>query len=203
MTSLNPPLPPLSLRAAHQQLTRHRLLDAGAALIAERGYAAVRVEEMAAAAGASRATFYLHFASKGDLALALGERIEGYDPDQQGLRTVVAEPTVASCGRWLDGYVRHLATCGPHVEACRSASSADARVQARFAERFEEAAERVGALLVDERGWSPERGRLVATVLVHQLDLLTEDWVRAGGADREADARDALARVWVTLLDEG
>lgn len=50
---------------------RRRLLDAAAALIAEQGFPALRVEEIAERAGLSVGTFYLYFESKADLFVAL------------------------------------------------------------------------------------------------------------------------------------
>lgn len=54
-----------------KQDSRRRLLQAGFALVCERGFAAVSVEDIAAAAGVNRLTFYRHFANKGELAAAI------------------------------------------------------------------------------------------------------------------------------------
>ena len=57
--------------------TRRALLDAAAALIAERGYHGTTVNDVVAASGLSKGTFYWHFKSKEDLLLAvLEERID-------------------------------------------------------------------------------------------------------------------------------
>ena len=48
-----------------------RLLDAGAAVFAERGYHAVRVDDVVKAARTSHGTFYLYFTNKEDLLRAL------------------------------------------------------------------------------------------------------------------------------------
>ncbi|MFI9509538.1 TetR/AcrR family transcriptional regulator [Nocardia sp. NPDC052566] len=63
-----------SLRDEQKLQTRARLLDAAKDLFATRGYAAVRVDEIAAAGGASRATFYLHFTSKLEVLRAIAEQ---------------------------------------------------------------------------------------------------------------------------------
>jgi AcrR family transcriptional regulator len=60
-----PPPPTPRLRARGEQ-TRRRLLDAGAAVLAERGYPDTRVDDLADAAGVSHGTFYRYFASKDD-----------------------------------------------------------------------------------------------------------------------------------------
>ena len=60
-----------------QEDTRHSLLDAAAALIAERGYSGTTVNEIVARAGLSKGTFYWHFGCKDDVLFAvLEERID-------------------------------------------------------------------------------------------------------------------------------
>ena len=59
--------PPNTLRDEQKRFTRERLIDAALEVFAERGYANATVEEITTAAGASRATFYLHFKSKADI----------------------------------------------------------------------------------------------------------------------------------------
>src|ERR1700720_1769105 len=57
--------------------TRRALLDAAGKLIAERGYRGTTVNDIVAASGLSKGTFYWYFKSKEDLLLAvLAERID-------------------------------------------------------------------------------------------------------------------------------
>lgn len=51
--------------------TREQILAAAAALIAERGFEATTVEEIAARADVAKGTLYYHFASKEEIAVAL------------------------------------------------------------------------------------------------------------------------------------
>ena len=55
---------------------RERLVEATAKLVAERGYHAVGVDEIGAAAGVSGAAIYRHFAGKQDLLVAVIERAD-------------------------------------------------------------------------------------------------------------------------------
>lgn len=59
------------LREQQRALTRQRLIEAARQVFAARGYPDATVDEIASEAGASRATFYLHFKSKTDLTAAL------------------------------------------------------------------------------------------------------------------------------------
>jgi AcrR family transcriptional regulator len=62
---------PLTLREQQRAYTRRRLMEAGQQVFAAKGYPDTRVDDIARQAGASRATFYLHFKSKSELMTAL------------------------------------------------------------------------------------------------------------------------------------
>lgn len=54
----------LTMRDRHRILTRDHILGASLEAFAERGYAAVTIDDIARRAGIGRATFYLHFDGK-------------------------------------------------------------------------------------------------------------------------------------------
>jgi AcrR family transcriptional regulator len=68
---------------------RERLLNAAAALVAERGFHAVGIIDIGAAAGVTGSAIYRHFKSKGDLLVALFERV--IDNLVEGAQTTVAD----------------------------------------------------------------------------------------------------------------
>lgn len=70
-----PELPAISRRERKKGETRLRILDAALALMAERGYDSVRVEEIAARADVANATFFLHFPTKASLLAAFNEQV--------------------------------------------------------------------------------------------------------------------------------
>jgi AcrR family transcriptional regulator len=59
---------------------RDRLLDTALRLFAEQGYVGVRVEDIARAAGISRATFYKHFSEREEILAELFARLLGREP---------------------------------------------------------------------------------------------------------------------------
>lgn len=59
------------LREAQKQMTRQLLLDKGLEPFGTKGYAATTIDDIAVAAGSTRATFHLHFPSKADLVRSL------------------------------------------------------------------------------------------------------------------------------------
>jgi AcrR family transcriptional regulator len=56
-----------TLRERRRQLLRDEILHAAEELAAEKGYAALSIDELAAKVGISKPTLYSHFATKGDL----------------------------------------------------------------------------------------------------------------------------------------
>ena len=87
---------------------RQRLLSACALLFAEHGYAAVKLSEITKAARVSRRTFYEHFKSKDEAAIALAcsastravALLENADFDH-GLAALVTEVVAAGVGSEL------------------------------------------------------------------------------------------------------
>lgn len=65
----------LSRRERKKRETRKRILDAAVALISQRPYDEVRIEEICTAADVANATFFLHFPTKTALVRAFGEDI--------------------------------------------------------------------------------------------------------------------------------
>lgn len=67
-------------RPDQRSLARDLLLDTALRLFVERGYIGVRVEDIATAAGISRATFYKHFSEREEILAELFVRLLGKDP---------------------------------------------------------------------------------------------------------------------------
>ena len=68
-----PQTPAELLRPAGEQ-TRQRLLDAGAAVLPDRGYHDARVDDIVEAAGVSHGSFYRYFENKDDFFRVLAEQ---------------------------------------------------------------------------------------------------------------------------------
>jgi AcrR family transcriptional regulator len=81
---------------------RERLLNAAATLVAERGFHSVGIIDIGAAAGVTGSAIYRHFRSKGDLLVALFERV--VDNLVEGARAAVE--TAPSPREALDTLVR-------------------------------------------------------------------------------------------------
>ena len=90
------------LREQQRAFTRKRLIEAARQVFAERGYPDATVDEIASEAGASRATFYLHFKSKAELASALVEDATPFAVERYRL----LDKLLASGGPSLRGKLR-------------------------------------------------------------------------------------------------
>lgn len=66
----------MTLRDHQRAYTRQRLLASGRELFESKGYAATKVEDIAAAADASKATVYAYFKTKLELMLALWDGVD-------------------------------------------------------------------------------------------------------------------------------
>jgi len=65
-----------SLREAHKELTRSRILDAAIDLLRDEELDALRLSDVAAAAGMTERTLYRHFPTRDDLLKALWPRLQ-------------------------------------------------------------------------------------------------------------------------------
>jgi AcrR family transcriptional regulator len=155
----------MSLRDRKKAETRAALTWAALRLTVERGYGAVRVEEIAAAAGVSPRTFNNYFSSKAEaLAARHLDRCRGV---AEGLReapadeplwdaltravlarfgpdaSAAADPTsITSAARWADGVQVMLAEPAVQGEVLRAGARAEAEIAAAVAERTGTDAER-------------------------------------------------------------
>src|SRR5262245_4127398 len=90
-----------TLRAAHKALTRERIREAAKHLFHSSSVAAVTIDQIAAAAGVSRPTFYVHFKDKDEV---IREIVEVYSESSlaMNLRLPGPRPTAKQIRAWLD-----------------------------------------------------------------------------------------------------
>ena len=156
-----------STRAAR---TRTRILQAARWLLEERGYHGVGLESVAAAAGVSRQSIYVHFGSKAQLLLALVAHVD----EQEGLPELGAAVECApSATEALHRFIDLVATLTPRVyrtaavldSARLDAPEAEAAWTDRITSRRRRCA-RIVARLDDEGRLSPAWSREDASDLL-------------------------------------
>jgi AcrR family transcriptional regulator len=194
----------IGLREQQKAYTRERLLDAGRRVFDARGYLAATIDEIVGAAGASRATFYLHFKNKQELAAAL---LEAGLPDgvrrfaeldllleengpllRKQLHGWLAERLDASVGEPGAGRaLLQAATLEPELEAHL----------ARMSERFVDS-------LVRYLGGIPAQARAAARARALVLETMTHRVLTLASRSRlpvdNDSALEALADLWFSAL---
>src|SRR5436190_21955875 len=185
-------------REAQKQLTRSRLVDAAVEAFRLRGYAATTVEDIAAAAGVTRATFYLHFEGKLDIYRELGQDArQGIDEVHDRLPAVVADGGRDEIRRWLDDsfelweHLREFATIQEQVAALHT------EVRDGMTAHFNDAVQSMADALAEIRPWDPAECRVRSMLAYAQLQNVFRHWRMTGwGADRER-APEVMTDMWV------
>ncbi|MGX9787843.1 TetR/AcrR family transcriptional regulator [Mycobacterium sp. MMS18-G62] len=110
--------------------TRTQILEGARLTFQELGYASTRVEHIAKRAGVSRPTFYVYFATKQDVFLAVAERSVGQ------LTLVLAAldalpqcPSDAELGSWVQQFFAYFDVFGAFATVWRQAAFADPALQ--------------------------------------------------------------------------
>ncbi|MEV6140430.1 TetR/AcrR family transcriptional regulator [Nocardia sp. NPDC051990] len=193
----------LSLRDEQKLQTRARLMDCAKALFIERGYAAVRVDDIATAVGCSRATFYLHFSGKLEILRAIAEQstlptaLHFYEDLDRVLDT-------GSRAEFVDWVTRAIAWFHEYKDLLPAWDEATA-LEPEFREVV-----RLGILALPNvmtayiARWPENRrdeARLRVELLVAQLERFFTRWAMQGTIDVSTDqAAEVLTDIWFPAL---
>jgi AcrR family transcriptional regulator len=188
---------PASLREQQKLFTRQRLVDAALEVFGAQGYAPATVDDIAAAAGASRATFYLHFQSKLELVRALSaDLMPEIEASCQELGQVLAGGSAESLRDWID---RAMAWFAAHRTFVRTLAEVQALEGGQSLAGLPSTAD-LDAATADYVKRLPkrdrERARLNVVLLIAEVGLALR-LLEAGGYDvpRERLA-DELSASW-------
>jgi AcrR family transcriptional regulator len=188
-----------SLRDAHRKLTRDRLVDAAFELFGDRGYDATNAEQIAKVAGTSRATFYLYFKSKAEVALELQARTEAEVIDSYAALDELVGSTRADVRRWIELVLEVWERDRLRLAAMEQALAVEQRVADRWFEIINHAIDRMPRALA-VRGERPEVARLRLLTLIFQLDRsMYFHVVRSEPLDRDVLV-DVLVDQWWAVL---
>ncbi|WP_433716161.1 TetR/AcrR family transcriptional regulator [Nocardia sp. CA-084685] len=119
-----------SVRAARERshTDRHRaLLDAAARVFAERGYDKTTVADITAAAGVSRATMYVYFASKDEIFLALAAQVRDDFLAAQEPDIDTDDPRMMLAAT-IDAFAAAVGNAGPMLRLIDERGAVDDRV---------------------------------------------------------------------------
>lgn len=193
----------LTLREEQKLRTRERILERARELFVARGYGTVTVEEIAAAVGCSRATFYLHFTGKMEVLRELGERTAlphalAFCAD---LDRVLETGSRAEFDDWLrralDWFEQHRDLLSAWDEATALEPDFRDLMRAGFA-ALPESMPRYLARWPEARR---DEARLRIELLVAQLERFFTRWALLGTIDVTADGAAAvLGDIWFPAL---
>jgi AcrR family transcriptional regulator len=193
-----------SLREQQRAFTRQRLIEAARQVFAERGYPDATVDEIASAAGASRATFYLHFKGKTELAAALVEDTTPWAVARYRLLDdlLAAGGTALREGlrEWLSDWLGIWSESARESHALLQAAMLEPEVESR---RLRQSEALVGALeqyfaAMPEPEREPARERMLVLEIMTQRILSLASMGRMPVGD--GDTLDILTGMWLGVL---
>ncbi|AMM07432.1 TetR family transcriptional regulator [Streptomyces albidoflavus] len=195
--------PDLSLAQRKRQLVADELTEAALQLLALRGFDGVTVDEIVAAAGVSKRTFFRYFASKEDVVVQfladmgtdmcaeLASRPAGEPPSTALLRTVLVP----------------LTTCGAHSEKALPLVRLILRtpaLHARFLERQAQWREGLSTELARRLGLDPAADlypHLAAGMALTAFDTVLWRWSESEAGDDPTELAERAFAVIGTSLD--
>lgn len=187
--------PGAGLRERKRRETRQRITDVGIRLFIEKGYEAATLDEIAAAAGISRRTFFHYFKSKDEILLSLQSGVS--DMLVAALWEAPGDSRPLEAIRAAAVKVCALISVDDMIiidRLMRSSEAVQARKQASYVQQ-----EKAVFAALRERWPSSEREtglRLVAMLAIGAMRLATDAFGREGGkraiVDLLNEAFDAL-----------
>jgi AcrR family transcriptional regulator len=202
-----------SLREAQKKLTRDMIVERALELFTEKGYAPTTIDEIAAAAGTTRVTFYAYYPSRSDLMRDFMARVNAVldraDGPESGstaadLVDVVRAGELPGILAWLESRAALWPVFRPYLDVLDEAAAVDREVRAMVEGWHEEViSDLVRGMQLAGR-FSEESHHIRGTLAFTQLDYVATLWTRRKLEPNREHALEVLADSWYHLLcDEG
>ena len=202
-----------SLREAQKQLTRDTIVQRALELFTEKGYAATTIDDIAAAVGTTRVTFYAHYPSRSDLMRdfmarvnAVLDRADGPDraSTEAELVDVVREGRLEGILAWLESRSALWPVFRPYLDVLDEAAAVDREVRALVEGWHEEVISDIVRGMQLAGRFPEETHHIRGTLAFTQLDYVATLWTRRKVEPNRDHALEVLADSWYHLLcDEG
>ena len=190
---------PISLRDRQKAQTREHLLDVAAGLFADKGYNETTIEDIARAAGSSRATVYSYFSTKDDILRTLA--IEMWETTEDTYRAFAELPewSAGAIRGWLEDVAAEWDRTIVRIRVVVESLSRDLHDDyLRYHRSF------VRTLTGDEERWSrfpAAEAEVRALLLISQMETFFGTWYIRGWKMDRATVLDTLADVWCATLE--
>lgn len=194
----------MSLRAAQKQMTYDLFLEKALQLFGEKGYNATTVDHIAAAAGSTRTTFYLHFpGGKAEVMAALLGKVDTIltSADDPPLDEVVASGSRELIHAWIELKFSQWDEIKPYLTASYQATHEEAVVE-RTESWFEHAVGEMTKGLEQAGRFAPDVRRARCVLAFGQLEYLSRRYFATGWKIPREVYLEELTDSWVHLLTE-
>ena len=198
-----------SLREAQKKLTRDMIVERALELFTEKGYAPTTIDEIAAAAGTTRATFYAYYPSRVDLMRDFMARVNavldradapGSGSTAADLVDVVRAGELPGILAWLESRAALWPVFRPYLDVLDEAAAVDREVRAMVDGWHEEViSDLVRGMKLAGR-FSEETRHIRGTLAFTSLDYVATLWTRRKFEPNREHALEVLADNWFHLL---
>ncbi|AUI50452.1 TetR/AcrR family transcriptional regulator [Arthrobacter crystallopoietes] len=192
------------LRELQKQQTRQLLLEKGLEVIETKGYVATTIDDIAAAAGTTRTTFYLHFPSKAELMSELLRKVDEIltQEDDPQLSTVVERGERQLVRAWLDRKFDQWAIIRPYIMAAHDAAPSEPVISESIEKWYEDTTAWMQQGLDRAGRFDPDTRRIRCTLAFGQFEFLSRRWFRLGWVTDRGICLETLTDSWCQLLTE-
>ncbi|WP_284981792.1 TetR/AcrR family transcriptional regulator [Arthrobacter sp. efr-133-TYG-118] len=198
-----------SLREAQKQLTRDMIVERALELFTEKGYAATTIDEIAAAAGTTRVTFYAYYPSRSDLMRDFMARVNAVldrsdGPDRAStaveLVDVVREGKLPGILAWLESRAALWPVFRPYLDVLDEAAAVDREVRTLVEGWHGEVISDIVRGMQLAGRFPEETHHIRGTLAFTQLDYVATLWTRRKLEPNRDHALEVLADSWYHLL---
>lgn len=191
-----------TLRDVQKRMTRQLLIDSAVEVFQEFGYASTTVDQIAKRAGATRATFYLHFASKGELVTSIVDRTDEMltTPDDPPLPAVVASGDLAVLRMYLERKFDQWPQVRDYMLITQQATATEPELLGTVDDWYDHAISSMVEGLDSVERYEPSHRRIRCSLAFGQLIFISQRWFRHGWAVERDVMLDEMIRSWRALL---
>jgi len=196
----DPAAKPLGLRERQRLETRRALVRAGVEVLSRDGYVNGRVEDIAAEVGARRATFYLHFASKVELARELMGKLGRESQEVYRRLDEVENPSWEDLRGWITVTLGYWDRNRAELLVLHEATAVEPELAHEFVRGVREIARAMSRYLSRWSNADQDTAMLRASMFIFQLERFCYFWKLRDEPFADAAAVASLTdSLWLAL----